>query len=203
MGIIFTIVVITLTIFSLVPKLRDKLREALKKLKDELFWNGVLRSLLIAYLPQLNVLSNKAGTYWNIPSERSATELITIIVMTTLLFAPIVVGTVWLKGNKLSLDNRESILKYGNLYEGLSFKQTDLGLFFVPFFLLQRFLAFSVKFLFFRHPVTALCIVNVTIWLPNLIYYGLTQPHVYKRRKNIELFNLWMLECLFICYLSF
>lgn len=69
--------------------------------------------------------------------------------------------------------------------------------------MIQRFVVFLLKSYFFIYPVTVIVGVEMAVWVPYLLFYGLVEPHMQPRRRVIEYFNIWMLNCLFLCYLSF
>jgi uncharacterized membrane protein YozB (DUF420 family) len=51
MGAVFVAIVLVLLLLQFIPGIKHKVRAKLLEIKNQTFWNGIIRSIMISYLP--------------------------------------------------------------------------------------------------------------------------------------------------------
>jgi hypothetical protein len=128
--------------FLLIPSLKEKVKAKLVKIMDQTFWNGIIRSIMISYLPTCISLCNEDHIKPFSDQFVGTGALLSFIMLASFVF---------MKMNNKNLRNDEFKLKYEKLYEGVAIRNPgSIGIYYTPVFFLRRLIYTTFPIVFFH-----------------------------------------------------
>ena len=157
-----------------------------------MFFNGLIRSLYLSYLPYSLFSSNII---------KSQMFIVGIIFAIVLILIPIALGSFLLK-NLSHLDSKQTRTKYEKLYTDILLKKGGkLKILFYPWFLLKRVVLVLIP-LQFKSNISFQIIALINFQVLNIIVCGVLHPYA-KLQQRIELTNEFMISVLAVLTVSF
>ena len=174
-------------------ELTEKISKFLKDRIKKLFFNGLIQSLSINYLPQCLYSSNLI---------MSKSYSAGIILAAILIIIPFALGyfliTNFKKLNEKLMRTKCEKL-YTNIVVNFGFK---LKVLYYPWFLLKRFILVLIPLLFLNNTTFQLIMFN-NVCLMNIIVYGVIRSHGSSLQNRLELANEFMISVLAVLNVTF
>ena len=189
---IFVVVVLIMIVLMKTEKYRQRIRKMLYKLKKELLWNTVIRSIDISYLQicmtvaiQIN-LRMKNSEYQTNLEWQSALSMGALLLLVPILY------TIFLTKYSKQITSRVFKNKFESMYEEIHNYRSKLNKYYTVISMLRRILFALIPAVFYRYQymkVQLLCLLSSAY----VIWYAGTRPHIWKRRFRMEIFNEMMI----------
>jgi hypothetical protein len=179
-----SLILLIMCILMVFKCLRAKIKAKLIKARHAFIWNGLIRSIYIAYLTICIAAVNKL--------QESKTIDYASIAILVFFFGFFVLGNLALNRNRYVLEQPYTVLKIGNLYREVHIFR---GRSFFSAFMIRRFFVIVLVCM-----ETTLAYQKLQIFilleLAYLIYYVHVRPHISFRKRFTEIGN----ECFILMF---
>lgn len=164
-------------IFLLKKKHSDKIKGKLAKAKNDMIWNGVIRSVYIS-IAQIFLTSTIQAKMLMRGSRYSDSLTYAVVVGTGIYAAGVIASmtyTLWKYQNDLSKAHVKKT--YENLYVGVNYKRKGMRLYYWVYFIVRRVLFFVVPIILWSMPLLQLQILCffTSLYIILIVYI---RPHV-------------------------
>lgn len=192
-ALILALVVITgLCCLSRIERFKGFVIKTLVGFKKKFFFNGLLRSLTIAYIQSCISSGAQIRMFLNSETNQEVGSIISGWVIGTITFVLPIFFIYFLHEKQSKLHEEEFQEKYLNLYAGVTLKRGFSPLLYTPVFLIRRIIFVALPTFFFNFPFLQL---QLLIFLTSIYvgFYMDIRPHVDRRRLKLEVFNELMI----------
>ena len=186
--VMFILFLIALYILTKVNSLKERVEAKLRGIKNNMLWNGVIRSTFISYLPLCMAISAQYIQTMQNPDAKGFDYFVPTVMSGLLAGFPIFCFY-FLMTHYDQMDHPDFASKYNNLYWNLRYKnRSKLVLLYQPIFFLRRFTFVMLPVVMSDYPTNQLQV----LLMHNLVYvvfYGVLEPLKSRHDFKLELFN--------------
>jgi hypothetical protein len=184
--VIFSFVVLSMLVISLVKCVRGALKDGLTIIKSKFMWDYSIQFFYMAYIKlcmtvmnQID-LSSRNSYYWKAVDSDWA-----IVIGVILVGTPVAAFTfLWKSEN---LENEQVKQKYSNLYSDAALSRSNLSKYYSVAFAIRRIVFISIPVIF-SDPMIQVMSFMLFHSLYVVTYAGI-QPHTDSKRTSMEIFN--------------
>ena len=132
-------------------KFKEKLKKKLTQLKEKFIWNGIIRSMSIAYINLVIGAYLKLKEIRKCPEHTTPAAAATAFVMTTIIIGYIVIVLVCLMKKKNRLNEPEVRDRIGNMYIDVTINENSRwSWLYYPTFLFRRVMLLMIPLMFYN-----------------------------------------------------
>ena len=147
----FLILLLVMLVVMLIPKFRGMIKDKLVKFKEKLIWNGVIRSIMIAYLGSLMTVGVQVKMMLKGSEYQTEKDKAVALGMLLVLVAIPVFMIIFLNKKRSVLQDIQTKLKWVNMYQNVHLKRNRFTIYFTPIFLFRRILFVALPILFYNY----------------------------------------------------
>lgn len=182
---------------------KPKVRELIKKLANMVFFNAIIRSITIVYINLCMAFALQVENHLKGNKNQSSTDYMVGLVMFSCMMGYPILTMMVVAKYKAWLDSPKLMNRIGNLYSDIRLKgRYDMNLMYYTLFLLRRIVFVAIPTFLYKFPFYQ---IQVLMFLTScyILFYAGAQPHIESRRRQMEVFNEWMVLVMIYHLVSF
>jgi hypothetical protein len=135
----FLLLLFSVLVMLFVHKYREKIKKILNKTYEDMMFNGIIRSITLAYIKFAIAFGFQVELLLKLKRERTTLDMIIGAIMFTMLLGYLIVCVLVIKKYKATLETKKVSSKISNLYHDIRLSEkSNWNLMYYPIFLFRR-----------------------------------------------------------------